>query len=104
LSSPLPRAQQTAQLAADALGLTVAVEPSLAPGFGLMALRQMLAQYSGRDLMLVGHEPDFSATVESLTGAVIVMPKAGIVRIDLNTVDPPSGEMRWLIPPKFLRG
>jgi phosphohistidine phosphatase len=104
LSSPLPRAHQTAQLAADALGLTVTVDPSLAPGFGVMALRQMLAQYSGRDLMLVGHEPDFSATVESLTGAVIVMPKAGIVRIDLNAVDPPSGEMRWLIPPKFLRG
>ena len=103
LSSPLPRALQTAQIAAEALSMPVTVEPSLAPGFGDTALRKLLTQYTGRDVMLVGHEPSLSETVESITGAVIVMPKAGLVRIDLSAIDPPDGELRWLIPPKFLK-
>jgi phosphohistidine phosphatase len=103
LASPLPRALQTAQIAAEALGLPVTVEPSLGSGFGEPALRKILTQHAGRDVMLVGHEPSLSEIVESITGAVIVMPKAGLVRIDLNAMDPPAGELRWLIPPKFLK-
>jgi phosphohistidine phosphatase len=103
LSSPLPRARQTAEIAADALGVALVVEPALAPGFSPAALRQLLITYAGRDAMLVGHEPDFSAIIENLTGAVVVMPKAGLARVDLSGIDPPSGELRWLIPPKFLR-
>ena len=102
-SSPLPRALQTAKLTAKALDMEVTVEPSLAPGFEATALRDLLAQHANVDVMLVGHEPDFSTTIKSVTGAAIVLPKSGLVRVDLTAIDPPRGELRWLIPPKFLK-
>lgn len=103
VSSPLPRAHQTAQIAADALRLTVMVAPALAPGFGEDELRAVLRQHAGKAIMLVGHEPDFSNLIETLTGGVVVMPKAGIARVDVTNGDALDGELRWLVTPKFLR-
>ena len=101
-SSPLPRAHETAVIAGRALGLPVGVEPSLAPGFGVDALRLLLEMHPGQDLMLVGHEPDFSNVIEALTGGVVVMAKAGIACVDLSDTSPPAGELRWLVSPHFL--
>ncbi len=101
-SSPLPRAHETAVIASGELGLDVNVEPTLAPGFDAEALRRLLETHAGQDLMLVGHEPDFSNLIEALTGGVVVMPKAGIACIDLTGTSPPAGELRWLVSPKFL--
>ncbi len=42
---------------------------------------------SGRgDVLLVGHEPDFSAAVASLTGAQVKLKKGGLAIIEANTL------------------
>jgi hypothetical protein len=47
LSSPLPRAQQTAEIAGAALDTAVTVEATLAPGFAEDALRKLLLAHEG---------------------------------------------------------
>ena len=98
LSSPLPRALQTAEIAAEALGIELKQEAELKPGFRSNKLRSILKRHGDQDLMIVGHEPDFSMAITHLTGGRIKLAKGGIARIDL---DHPSGEGRlvWLVPP-----
>lgn len=102
LSSPLPRALQTAEIAAEALGLEVQQERALGKGFTATKLRALLKRASGEDLMIVGHEPDFSANIRALTGGDVKLGKGGIARVDLED---PAGAWRlvWLIPPKIAR-
>ena len=105
LTSPLVRARQTAEIAAAALGVVhddLVDDERLAQGFGKAALADILAEHRGqRALMVVGHEPDFSATIADLTGGSVVMKKAGVARVDL---DPAAmrGELVWLLAPRIL--
>jgi phosphohistidine phosphatase len=82
LTSPLVRAVQTAELACDALGLEPEEANELSGGdfdpHGLVAGRG--------DVLLVGHEPDFSRAVGDLTGARIEMKKGGIACVDGATL------------------
>lgn len=103
LTSPLPRASETAQIVADRLNLDPVVTPLLAPGFGLHSLRQLLSDHPERDLMLVGHEPDFSLALAQLTGGTVRMAKAGLARVDVENPAELRGELVWLIPPKILK-
>jgi phosphohistidine phosphatase len=103
LSSPLPRAAQTAEIAADALGLAVQQEEDLGKGFTLAKLRPLLARADGEDLMLVGHEPDFTGVIGALTGADAKLGKGGIARVDLESASAVDGKLVWLIPPKIAR-
>jgi phosphohistidine phosphatase len=98
VTSPLVRARQTAKLAAAELGLRSVVDDALRPGFGRHALEELYARHPGDCLVLVGHDPDFSALVHDLAGAQVAMPKGGVARIDL-----PTGELRWLLRPRALR-
>jgi phosphohistidine phosphatase len=102
LSSPLPRAWQTAEYAAKELGVEAEEEPRLGKGFSAAKLRAMLKRAQGGDLMLVGHEPDFSTVIRALTGGVVKLGKGGLARVDLEpgAVD---GRLIWLIPPKIAR-
>jgi phosphohistidine phosphatase len=102
LSSPLPRAFQTAQIAADALGLQAEEEPALRPGFSAVKARALIKRAQGADLMLVGHEPDFSGIIRALTGGIVKLGKGGIARIDVED-DGSAGRLIWLIPPKVAR-
>ncbi len=101
LSSPLPRALRTAQLAAEALGLPVEQRPALEPGFDPRQLDPLLATCAAGDVMLVGHEPDFSHLIRSLTGARVKFPKAAIAAIDLSE-EMPAPRLLWLFPAKLL--
>jgi phosphohistidine phosphatase len=82
LTSPRVRAAQTAALACGPLG----VEPEAAAelsggrfdGPGLAAGRG--------DVLLVGHEPDFSGEVARLTGASVKMKKGGLAVVDGGTL------------------
>jgi phosphohistidine phosphatase len=78
LTSPLVRAVQTAELACEALGLEPEEANELSGGdfdpHGLTAGRG--------DVLLVGHEPDFSRAVGDLTGARIEMKKGGLACVD----------------------
>jgi phosphohistidine phosphatase len=102
VTSPLPRASQTAEIAADYLESELREDDLLAPGFGLAELRTILKRHRARVLMLVGHEPDFTSVISALTGATLKLSKAGVALVD---VDPESeeGKLLWLFPPKFAR-
>jgi phosphohistidine phosphatase len=82
LTSPKVRALDTAHLACEALGVEVEVTEAL--GGGRLDALDLAA---GRgDLLLVGHEPDFSAEVGRLTGANVALKKGGIAVVDGSTL------------------
>ena len=92
LSSPKLRAADTARLACEPLGVEVQLEPKLAGGpFD----PDELAAGLGDHVMLVGHDPDFSMAVHSLTGAQVRMKKGGIAGVD-------RGELKVLLRPAEL--
>ncbi len=82
LTSPKVRAADTARLACEALGLEPEITEDLREGtFDSLALA------AGRgDVLLVGHEPDFSGEVARLTGANVKLRKGGLAIVDGNTV------------------
>jgi len=78
LTSPKVRAKRTAELACDSLGCPVEEDDRLAGGdFDPLEL----AAGHG-EVMLVGHEPDFSSAVAFVTGSRVKMKKGGIAAID----------------------
>jgi len=109
LSSPLPRALQTAQLLMEALGLSGApvVDDRLRPGAGWGDLaRAMAAPPDARRVMFVGHEPDLSSAMSLLTGAASVrMRKGGVGCVEFPGVpEPGGGELAWLVDPDLYAG
>jgi phosphohistidine phosphatase len=100
LTSPLPRASQTAAIAAEVLDVKMREESNLKPGFNAVRLGKVLREFSCDSLMVVGHEPDFSDTIRELTGGAIKLSKAGIALVDLDESSM-SGRLRWLVPPKI---
>ncbi len=102
VTSPLPRAEQTARIVAESLGLKAPEDELLQPGFGDRELKQLLKKYPVENLMIVGHEPDFSAVISSLTGASLKLSKAGCALVDL---DAPTmqGRLLWLFPPRVAK-
>lgn len=102
LTSPLPRAAQTAEIAARYSDAKCVEEELLVPGFGRSELKKLSKKRAGASLMLVGHEPDFSKTVGELTGARIKLAKAGIALVEVDA-DLRGGRLLWLFPPKIAK-
>lgn len=102
VSSPLPRALQTAEVAAEQLKTKLRQDEALEPGFGISGLSAVLKRHGSKVLMLVGHEPDFSSVISALTGGFIKMSKAGVALIDIDP-ETEKGRLLWLFPPKFAR-
>ena len=94
LTSPKVRAVETARLACEQVGdVEPQLEPKLAGGpFDAEALAAGL----GDEVLLVGHDPDFSAAVHSLTGAQVRMKKGGLAGVD-------RGELIVLMRPRELK-
>jgi phosphohistidine phosphatase len=92
LTSPKVRARRTAELACEALGTPVEEDDRLAGGdFDPVEVA------AGRgEVMLVGHEPDFSQAVALATGSRVKMKKGGIAAIDDHV-------LHLLVRPKDLR-
>jgi phosphohistidine phosphatase len=92
-SSPKVRAIDTARLACDQLGgLDVRPEPQLGGGpFDAAAI----AGGTGDDVLMVGHDPDFSMAVHRMTGAQVRMKKGGLAGVN-------KGELSVLMRPKEL--
>jgi phosphohistidine phosphatase len=102
LTSPKVRAAQTARLVGRAVDVAPDDETRLASAFELSDVGSMLAAHpDARRVVLVGHDPDFSAIASTLTGAAIELRKGAIARIDLTDSAPAAGQgaLRWLIPP-----
>ena len=102
VTSPLPRASQTAKIAAERLKAKLREDELLAPGFGVSELGTVLKQHRSKVLMLVGHEPDFTNVISELTGAALKLSKAGVALLDVNP-EFEEGKLLWLFPPKFAR-
>jgi phosphohistidine phosphatase len=100
LTSPLPRAVQTADIAAEHFKVRAREEKLLAPGFQIEDLTRLLRKYPQQILMLVGHEPDFTSVIKALTGANLKLSKAGVALLDLNLQ---KGKLLWLFPPKVAK-
>jgi phosphohistidine phosphatase len=93
LTSPKVRAADTARLACAKLGVEPRLEPKLAGGpFDAEALAAGL----GENVLLVGHDPDFSMAVHSLTGAQVRMSKGGLAGIE-------KGELMVLLRSRDLK-
>jgi phosphohistidine phosphatase len=102
VTSPLPRAAQTAEVAADYLKAKLRRDELLAPGFGMTNLRTVLKRHRAKVLMLVGHEPDFTNIISGLTGASLKLSKAGVALVDIDP-EAEEGKLLWLFPPKFAK-
>ena len=92
LSSPRVRARDTARLACEPLGVEVTEEERLAGGdFDALDLAAGLDE-----VLLVGHEPDFSDAVAQLTGGTVDIKKGGLAGVQ-------DGELRVLLRPKEMK-
>jgi phosphohistidine phosphatase len=92
LTSPKVRSRRTAELACEALGTPIEEDDRLAGGdFDPLDLA------AGRgEVMLVGHEPDFSSAVARVTGSRVKLKKGGIAAIDDHL-------LHMLVRPKDLK-
>lgn len=108
LTSPYKRALQTAEIAIDVLEYkgellrTKALIPSASPEDAWEEARVHKDQSA---ILLVGHEPLFSALGAYLLGApdvVIDFKKAGLLCVDVPQIAAqPRGILRWYLTPKL---
>jgi phosphohistidine phosphatase len=93
VSSPMVRAADTARLVCEQLGgLEVQLDDRL--GGGPFDPGEFARDY-GEDVLLVGHDPDFSAAVHRTTGAQVRMKKCGLAAVS-------KGELILLLRPTEL--
>ena len=93
VTSPKVRARDTARLVCKALKVEITEDERLAGG--PFDAHDLVAEF-GEDLMLVGHDPDFSLAVHRMTGAQVRIPKSGVVAVN-------HGELKVALRPAELR-
>ena len=109
LTSPYVRAVQTGEIVCKALGIdskqlhaTDALKPEARPA----RLAEELAHAVFEEAICFGHAPhldDFVAYALRSSAPVTTLRKAGVACLNLQTVSPPMGDLRWLLTPKLLR-
>jgi phosphohistidine phosphatase len=110
LSSPLPRARQTAEILVEQLSGKPRLQFSnaLAPGGRRADLYEELSRLKTVDAMLVGHQPSLGEIAgEIVWGSAehyLELKKGGACAIDLEQLRPkPRGTLVWLATPAMLR-
>jgi phosphohistidine phosphatase len=108
LTSPLPRAADTARLCARAWGRIEPLDlPALRPGRSSEIPSALEAYPEDAMLALVGHEPDLSALLATLLGGArreaLTFRKGGAARVDLAGGPGSPGTVTWFLTPKLLR-
>jgi phosphohistidine phosphatase len=110
ITSPLPRAKQTAEIVAAALGVKERLESSnvLQTGSDATTIERWLRDRTEGRLMLVGHNPTLSELVSLLVVGARMSPicdlkKGGMAALTRRAG--PSGlfELSWLATPRLLR-
>ena len=108
VTSPLLRARRTAEIMAETLGLSdkLVEDARLGHSFDLRGLGKIAAAHpEAGQLMIVGHEPEFSAVVAALIGGgLLAIRKGGLARVDLSDGSLKRGELAWLLAPGLLDG
>jgi phosphohistidine phosphatase len=109
LTSPYVRAVQTGEIVCEALGIdpkklhaTDALKPEAKPA----RIAEELGRLSMDEAICFGHAPhldDFIAYAVKASAAITTLKKAGVACLDMQTVSPPVGQLRWLLTPRLLR-
>jgi phosphohistidine phosphatase len=108
LTSPLPRARRTAEIAARAWGRVTPLDaPALVAG-EFEALAALLDEHRDKRLVaLVGHEPSMSQILSRLLGARdggrLAFRKGGAALVDLPGPAAEGAQLVWFLPPRLLR-
>ena len=108
LTSPHTRAQQTADIAAQAWGgMETLVVPALADGAWPAVCRALASYDSGDTVALVGHENWISEITARLLGSrtrsAFDYRKGGAALIDAENLERCRGTLLWFIPPRVFR-
>ncbi len=112
LTSPLPRAAETAELVVAAYPVAPACEVlnALAPGTSPAETIAALRSYERHDhLMIVGHEPGLSGIASLLlTGSAnsvaFDLKKAGMIALELSDgIERGGAQLRWMLTSRQLR-
>ena len=108
LSSPLPRAWQTAEIAAQAWGRLAPQEAPALVGGSLADLEDALRAYDAQaTVVLVGHEPQVSGLLAEVLGSSasdrLAFRKGGAALVDVPGELAQGGTLLWFLPPKALR-
>jgi phosphohistidine phosphatase len=108
LTSPLPRAMETAEIAARAWGgVTPTSEPVLAQGNVDRILAVLAQQAPDHHVALVGHEPTLSALLARLLGSGagerFAFRKGGVAHLDVAGSPGDGGRLEWFTRPRILR-
>ena len=108
LSSPLPRARQTAEIVAQAFGALAPIDaPELVDGRFESVMRLVSTQRGAELVALVGHEPWLSASLARLVGADdaggFALRKGGAALLELGGTARAGATLIWLMPPRVLR-
>jgi len=111
LTSPLPRASETAALLAEEHGALPAPTTlaALATGSAPLETLRALGRYAQRgSLMIIGHEPGLSQLVSVLLtgspdGVAIELRKGACAALELDRLAPRRATLLWLHTPRALR-
>ena len=106
VSSPYPRALETARIVSAALDAEelLAEDRGLEPKrFTSSELRRIVDAYpKAESLMLVGHDPSMTTVAGDITGGSRMrLRKSGLIRIDITDPASLSGDLVWLVQPKL---
>ena len=108
LTSPLPRARATAEIAARAFKR---IEPTIEPALAHESLDGIVAVLgthpADATVAVVGHEPTLSALLARLLGSAhgerLAFKKGGAALVDLPDGPVGGGVLLWFLKPKVLR-
>ncbi len=99
-SSPLVRAEQTAQLIREALELE---QPSLfefiASGDFEKLEEQLCNMPEDACIIITGHAPDLDEWVTKLSGSTIKLQKGGAAGLEINRRTPLEARLIWMMQP-----
>jgi phosphohistidine phosphatase SixA len=107
VSSPRVRAEETARIVADVLGVPLIVDRRLAGPLYAEEAGDICPDAGPAERpCLVGHDPDFSSLLGELIGVAIVpMRKGALARVDFDgRIRSGRGVLRYLVPPELLAG
>jgi phosphohistidine phosphatase len=105
ITSPKVRAQRTAEIVGDAIGVGIREDERLGRSFEPATIDGILADAGDpRQVVIVGHDPDFSEILAWLTGGGgLTMKKGAFARVDVRgRVADGHAALRWLVPPDLL--
>ena len=108
LTSPLPRAHATAEIAARVFkGVEPRIEPTLADRGVEGIIRALQAHPNEATVVLVGHEPMLGALLAQMIGSLqaerLAFKKGGAALVELADGPSAAGRLIWFLDPRTLR-